>query len=167
MKKVLVIGCPGAGKTTFAKELSLKGGLPLYHLDLIWWQADRTTISTDEFDRQLQDILIKDEWIIDGNYKRTMHLRLQYADTVIFLDFPVDVCLSGALERLGKDRPDIPWRIDYDIYDEFKNWILNYPTVQLPIINLFLQSYKGKVFRFRTRSEADIFLKSLKRKQKN
>lgn len=162
MKKVLVIGCPGAGKTTFAKELSLKVGLPLYHLDLLWWKADRTTISTEEFDKQLQDILIKDKWIIDGDYKRTMPFRLQYADTIFFLDYPVDICLSGALERLGKDRPDIPWSIDYEIDDNFKAWILNYPTVQLPIINQYLKSFEGTIFRFKTREEADNFLNSLK-----
>lgn len=67
MKKVLVIGCPGAGKSTFAHKLSEKTGLPLCYLDMIWHKADRTTISAEEFDTTLSEIMNKDQWILDGN----------------------------------------------------------------------------------------------------
>lgn len=161
MKKVLIIGCSGAGKSTFAKRLSSKTGLPVYHLDLLWWKKDRSTISTDEFDKRLQEILNKEEWIIDGNYKRTLPVRLQFTDTVFFLDYPTDTCLSGVLERLGNDRPDIPWRTDYVIDDEFKNWILDFREIHRPVINKFLQSFTGTIFRFETRAEADNYLNTL------
>ena len=90
MKRVLVIGSPGAGKSTFARNLRDKTGLPLYHLDNIWHKPDRTTISREEFDERLAAILAKDSWIIDGNYSRTLELRLQYCDTVFLLDYPLE-----------------------------------------------------------------------------
>ena len=68
MQKIIVIGCPGAGKTTFAQKLREATDLPLYHLDAIWHKPDRTHISRDEFDGRLGEILALDRWIIDGNY---------------------------------------------------------------------------------------------------
>lgn len=160
MKKVLVIGCPGAGKSTFAHKLSEKTGLPLYYLDMIWHKADRTTISTEEFDTAISEIMNKDQWILDGNYLRTMPMRLEKADTVFFFDLPLDVCLSGAVERLGKERVDMPWKDDV-LDEEFHQWITDFPETQLPIINLLLESYNGNVVRFISRQEADEYISSL------
>ena len=95
MKKVLIIGCPGAGKSTFGRALAAKTGLPLFYLDMVWHRADRTTVSRDEFDVKLTEIMKNEGWIIDGNYKRTLPVRLREADTVFFLDYPIDVCLAG------------------------------------------------------------------------
>ena len=72
MNRIVIIGCPGAGKSTFARKLAAKTGLPLYYLDMIWHRADRTVIGREEFDRQLDKLVIEDEWIIDGNYARTL-----------------------------------------------------------------------------------------------
>lgn len=160
MKKVLVIGCPGAGKSTFAHKLSEKTGLPLYYLDMIWHKADRTTISTEEFDTAISEIMNKDQWILDGNYLRTMPMRLEKADTVFFFDLPLDVCLSGAVERLGKERVDMPWKDDV-LDEEFHQWITDFPETQLPIINLLLESYNVNVVRFISRQEADEYISSL------
>ena len=74
MKKVMVIGCPGAGKSTFARKLQELTGLPLYYLDMIWHKPDRTNISREEFDRRIREIVSQDAWIIDGNYNRTLEL---------------------------------------------------------------------------------------------
>ena len=71
MKRAIVIGCPGAGKSTFARKLKDKTGLPLYYLDRIFHKPDRTTVPREEFDQKLQTILQTDRWIIDGNYQRT------------------------------------------------------------------------------------------------
>ncbi len=76
MKKVLIIGCPGAGKSTFGRKLAVKTGLPLHYLDMIWHKPDRTTVSREEFDERLREIMAGPEWILDGNYKRTMAMRL-------------------------------------------------------------------------------------------
>lgn len=160
MKKVLVIGCPGAGKSTFARKLSEKTDLPLHYLDMIWHKADRTTISTEEFDATLSEIMKNDQWILDGNYQRTMSLRLEKADTVYFFDLPLDVCLSGAIERLGKERVDMPWKDDV-LDDDFRQWILDFPKKQLPAINQLLESYSGNIIRFTTRCEADKYINAL------
>ena len=108
MKKVMVIGCPGAGKSTFARKLQELTGLPLYYLDMIWHKPDRTNISREEFDRRIHEIVSQDAWIIDGNYNRTLELRMRECDTVFFLDYPLEVCLEGAASRIGKERVDIP-----------------------------------------------------------
>ena len=87
MKRILVIGCPGAGKSTFARALRDRTGLPLWYLDQIWHRPDRATISRAEFDARLTGLLRGDAWIIDGNYLRTLELRLRAADTVFLLDW--------------------------------------------------------------------------------
>lgn len=160
MKKVLVIGCPGAGKSTFARKLTEKTGLPLYYLDMIWHKVDRTTVSTEEFDTALSEIMNHDRWILDGNYLRTLPMRLEKADTVFFFDLPLDVCLSGAIERLGKERVDMPWEDDV-LDEEFRQWITDFPETQLPIINLLLETYGGNVVRFLSRQEADEYISRL------
>ena len=104
MQKVIVIGSPGAGKSTFARKLRDVSGLPLYYLDLIWHRPDQTNISRDEFDIQLQTILGKECWIVDGNYLRTLEMRLKVCDTVFLLDFPVEVCLLRPIRDCAPKR---------------------------------------------------------------
>ena len=107
-QKIIVIGCPGSGKSTLSKELRDVTGLPLFHLDNIWWKPDKSHISRVEFDQKLNEILLTDRWIIDGNYNRTYEMRFQACDTVIFLDYPVNVCMNGIKERIGRSRTDTP-----------------------------------------------------------
>ncbi len=85
MKKVIVLGCPGSGKTTFAVKLHNLTKLPLYHLDSIWHNPDKTHISREDFDKKLAEIFSYSKWIIDGNYNRTLEVRFQECDTVFFL----------------------------------------------------------------------------------
>ena len=80
MNRVIVIGCPGSGKTTFSKKLNKITGLPLYHLDAIWHKPDKTHIPREEFDQRISEIFATDEWIIDGNYGRTVEIRLKECD---------------------------------------------------------------------------------------
>ena len=162
MKKVIVIGCPGAGKSTFARKLSAKTGLPLYYLDMIWHLPDRTTLSREEFATRLEKIISGEKWIIDGNYLHTMPFRLQNCDTVFFFDLPTDVCLAGAEERIGKEREDMPWteeRLD----EEFRQWIIDFPTQQRPVILKLLSEYRNSLnsIVFHSREEADAFIDSI------
>lgn len=159
MKKILVIGCPGAGKSTFARKLRENLQLPLYYLDMIWHKPDKTTCSAEEFDRQLQKILQENRWIIDGNYLRTLEMRLQAADTVFFLDYPLEVCLAGAKERIGKKREDLPW-VETELDMEFRQWILDFSRDQLPVIYRLLKQYESgrKIFIFRSREDAERYL---------
>ena len=158
MKKVIVIGCPGSGKSTISRELHNKTGIPLYHLDMMYWNADKTTVEKSVFLERLSVVLEKDEWIIDGNYGSTMELRMAASDTVIFLDCPLDVCLDGIRERRGKPRSDMPW-IETEEDWEFIEFIKNYNEQQKPKVLELLEKYRDKnIIIFKSREEADAFL---------
>ena len=160
MKKVIVIGCPGAGKTTFARKLKEKTGLPLFHLDSIWHKPDRSNISRAEFDARLGEILQGEEWIVDGNYARTLERRLAACDTVFLLDLPPEQCLRGAKERVGKPRPDLPWT-EQELDPELKQQIRQFPQTTLPAIYAQLEQYKENreiiVFKSHARAEEYLF----------
>lgn len=85
MKKIIIPGCPGSGKSTFARALQKQTGLPLFYLDRMNWNPDRTTVEKDVFLERLQEVLSREEWILDGNYGSTIELRLQACDTAFFL----------------------------------------------------------------------------------
>ena len=158
MKKVIVIGCPGSGKSTVSRALHNKTGIPLYHLDMMYWNADKTTVENRVFLELLSAVLEKDEWIIDGNYGSTIELRMAACDTVIFLDYPLDVCLDGIKERRGKLRSDMPW-IETEEDAEFIEFIRNYNEQQKPKVLELLEKYRDKnIVIFKSREQADVFL---------
>ena len=158
MKKAIIIGCPGAGKSTFSRALKEKTGLPLYHLDMLFWNADKTQVSREVFDERLSHVLEQEKWIIDGNYSRTLKKRLQACDTVFLLDFPVDVCMSGAVERIGKSRSDMPW-IENELDKDFENFILNFSQNELPKIYLLLnEQVDKKIIIFKSRKDVEDYL---------
>jgi len=160
MKRVLVIGSPGAGKSTFARKLRERTGLPLYYLDQIWHCSDGSHLSEKEFDDRLDELLKQERWIIDGNYSRTLVRRLAACDTVFLLDYPTDLCLLGAASRIGRKREDLPW-IEQEFDAEFKQHIINFPQKRLPQIYQLLQSIREEkaVIIFKTREEANNYLK--------
>ena len=155
MKRALVIGSPGAGKSTFAGKLHAVTGLPLYHLDTIWHLPDRTNVPREEFDRRLAEILSDDEWIIDGNYARTLEMRLKRCDTVFLLDYPVEVCLQGAAERIGRRREDMPWT-EKTFDGGFRRYIEDFPGTQRPVVLRLLNQYGAgrRIVILRSRKEA-------------
>jgi len=163
MKKVIVIGCPGSGKSTFARALHDITGLPLYHLDMLYWNADRTIVAQDVFRARLAEVIVKDNWIIDGNYGSTMELRLQACDTVFFLDYPLDVCMDGIISRRGKERPDMPWiESEDDVDEEFIEFVKNYNSENRPEVVALLEKYADKeITIFKSRTEEDNFLREL------
>lgn len=163
MKKVIVIGCPGSGKSTFSKALNKITNIPLFHLDMIFWNADKTTVEKAVFLDRLSKILQKDEWIIDGNYASTMELRMQECDTVIFLDHPLDICLDGIRERKGKARSDLPW-IESNDDAEFIEFIKSYNSESRPKVMELLEKYSDKdIYIFSTRKQSEEFLNKIQR----
>ena len=159
MNRIVIIGCPGAGKSTFARKLAARTGLPLHYLDMIWHRADRTVIGREEFDRELDKLLIEDEWIIDGNYARTLPKRLDHCDTVFFFDIPLEVCIEGAKSRLGKERVDMPL-VDDEIDPEFLQWIIDFPRDVVPEIERHLKNFDKTIIRFHSREEAYEFIET-------
>ena len=158
MKKVIVIGCPGSGKSTVSRALHNKTGIPLYHLDMMYWNADKTTVEKNVFLERLSAVLEQDEWIIDGNYGSTMELRMAACDTVIFLDYPLDICLDGIRERRGKPRSDMPW-IETEEDAEFIEFIKSYNEQQKPKVLELLEKYSDKnIVILGSREQADAFL---------
>ena len=163
MKRVMVIGCPGSGKSTFSRALHSKTGLPLFYLDMMYWNPDRTRVDKNRFLERLTSVLEQEAWIIDGNYHSTIEYRLQKCDTVFFLDYPTEICLQGVRERRGRKRPDMPWTESADAEDaEFLDFIRNYQTRSKPEICALLRRYpEKKVYIFSSRKEADAFLRGL------
>ena len=158
-RKILVIGSPGSGKSTFARKLRDITGIPLYYLDMIYHRADRTTVSREEFDERLAEILKRNEWIIDGNYQRTLPLRFEKCTEVFFFDLPLEECLEGAASRIGRKREDMPW-VESEFDPEFRQYIIDFQKDQIPVIYELIERYKDtrKITVFRSREEADRYL---------
>lgn len=164
MKKVIVIGCPGSGKSTLARKLEAQTGIPVFYLDKFWHKPDKTNYTESEFDEKLAEVLAQDEWIIDGNYLRTLDIRMENCDTVIFLDIPVAECIAGVEERIkqqnaGSKRSDMPWA-ESEFDPEFRQWILDFPKDQLPVIREALAKYRGsrEILIFTSHADADAWL---------
>lgn len=131
MERVMIIGCGGAGKSTLARALGEKTGLPVVHLDQIWWEPGHWQhLEKPEFDERLAVELEKPRWILDGNFNRTIEARLEKCDTVIYLDFPRLVCLKNWLGRViknwGHHRPDMTPGCTEWIDPEFAKWVWNF-----------------------------------------
>ena len=130
MERILIIGCSGSGKSRLARKLGQKLGLPVIHLDQLWWTENWQNVTVEEFDSRLAMALNMDRWIIDGNYSRTMGVRLSQCDTVIYLDFSRWACLLGMCQRLlssrGKTRPDMSAGCPERFSWEFVKWIWDF-----------------------------------------
>lgn len=161
MKKIIVIGCPGAGKSVFSQKLKEITNLPLYHLDMLYHNTDGTHISKEELEEKLREIFKKNIWIIDGNYQRTLEMRIKECDTVFLLDYPTEICVAGAESRIGQKREDLPW-VEKNLDENFKQNIINFSNEKLPEIYKLLNKYKENknIIIFKSRQEADMYLKN-------
>ena len=133
MERVMIIGCGGSGKSTLARQLGEKTGLPVVHLDKLFWHPGWVESSKGEIDAKIMQAISEPRWILDGNFNRTIHQRLERCDTVIYLDFSRFACLMGVAKRVlttyGTVRPDMaegcPERFDWEfvkfIWDFNKN----------------------------------------------
>lgn len=134
MSRIAIIGCGGAGKSVLARELGVRTGIPVIHLDALYWDAEWRPRPADEWEALQRRLVESDAWIIDGNYGATMNLRLPAADTVIFLDLPTHVCLSRVLLRRLKyrhrPRPDMIGAERLTL--PFLRWIWSYRRERRP-----------------------------------
>lgn len=160
-QKIIVIGCPGSGKSTLSKELRDITGLPLFHLDSIWWKPDKSHISREEFDQKLDEILLTNRWIIDGDYSRTFETRFRSCDMAIFLDYPIDICMNGIKERIRRIRTDIPWS-EQALDSELVKMVEHYETDNRPVILSLFEKYPDVIrLVFKSRLEAAKWMSGL------
>ena len=167
MKKVLVIGSSGAGKSTFSRRLSEKTGLPLIHLDKLYWKPNWVETDKAEWKKIVEKALAGDSWIIDGNFSGTLPQRLEKCDAVIFLDLPRLLCIYRILKRVvtyqkGK-RPDMADGCDEKFDWQFLKWVWNYPNRSKPKIEKLLAEHQNTktIFRLKSTREIERFLSEL------
>lgn len=130
MNRVVVIGSGGSGKSTFSRELGRVTGIPVIHLDNEYWRPGWEETPKDEWKARVADMLEGERWIMDGNFGGTREMRMQAADTIIFLDLPRRVCLYRILKRTlkyyGRSRPDMAEGCLERLDLEFVMWVWNY-----------------------------------------
>ena len=165
MQRILIIGCSGAGKSTLARKLGEKTGLPILHLDALFWKPGWVESERREFDAKVLAELEKPAWIIDGNYARTLPMRLEKCDTVIYLDFPALLCIFGVLKRvittLGTVRPDMPEGCPERFDWEFLKWVWNFNRNNREKTYAQLEKLPAeKVIILKTRREVRKFLQN-------
>lgn len=167
MKKIAIIGSGGAGKSTFARQLYEKLSIDVFHLDALLWKPNWVESSKDEQILIQKQLVEKDSWIIDGNYGGTLDIRLNAADTIIFLDIHRIICTYRALKRIrqyrNKTRADMAIGCDEKFDIDFFKWIWSYPNTGKPaVLNLLHGIYKEKqVIILRSPKEVRAFLERL------
>ncbi len=164
-RKIILIGSPGSGKSTLATRLHEITNIPLYHLDLFFWNPDRTEIPKSIFHEKVQAVLETDAWIMDGNYPASVEKRVQACDTVLLLDYDPEVCLSGVRDRRGKPRVGNCW-IETKEDPAFMDRIRRYRTQSLPELLAVLEKYPEKdIHILRSREEAEEYLRQTEKEQ--
>ncbi|MBT3203399.1 MAG: DNA topology modulation protein [Gammaproteobacteria bacterium] len=167
MKKIAIIGCGGAGKSVLSITLGNLLSLPVHHLDCLFWKPGWIPSKHDEFTTKQQDILVSDKWVMDGNYGKTMDLRLENADTIIFLDLPTMVCLTSVTKRYFKyrntTRPDMTEGNSEQLSLEFLNYVWTFRRLRRPLVmkKLKVIGKSRKIIILKTRSEVQDFLSTI------
>jgi adenylate kinase family enzyme len=154
MNRVLIIGPCGSGKSTLARELAPRLGLPLVHMDQLGWQAGWVETGKAELNARLADAVAKDSWLIEGNYGSTLLPRLERADTVIYLDFPIRLCLWRLIRRIvtlnGQSRPDMPEGCPERFDAAFFWYVMNWNTGPRVRTEAHIAPFADKVIRLRS-----------------
>ena len=167
MRKVLVIGSGGAGKSTLAKRLGQMLDIEVKHLDKFYWRSGWTEPPKEEWSQMVTELVRDDSWIMDGNYGGTLEFRLQHCDTIIFLDMPRLVCLWRIVKRRllnrNRARPDMAEGCYEKLDPEFIEWVWNYSRRTRPKVIKLLQEHaqSKQVVWLRSNAEVGRFLASL------
>ena len=164
MKRILVIGSGGSGKTTFARRLGEILDTEVVHLDTEYWRPGWVETPKDVWRRKVEELVAGDAWNIDGNYSGTLGVRLAACDTVVFLDLARTVCVWRVLKRAlvfrNATRPDVAEGCPEKVNLAFLWWVWNYPSRTRPkVLQLLGENSQGKsVVRLRSRAEVEEFL---------
>lgn len=167
MQRILIVGSPGAGKSSFARRLAEITGLPLYHIDNLYWNENREHISRPELVERLNPILNSEKWIIDGNYSATFSYRIDFATAVILLDIDFDTCREGIAARVGVARTDIPF-VEAEVPADLIEVAQRFETQTLPKMLKIINNHpRVKFIHLHSREDANNYLQNLKRRIKN
>ncbi|WP_310532048.1 AAA family ATPase [Novosphingobium sp.] len=165
MHRVLIIGSPGAGKSTLSRALATRTGLPLYHMDRLHWLPGWIERDRDEAFGEVRKVLAQDRWIIDGNYGSTLPERVKRADTVVWLDYPTAQCLWRVFRRRwqyrGTNRPDMTEGCNENINWEFLHFVTTFRRSWHGRNGRALRDFAGVVIKLRSQRETDEWLASL------
>ena len=167
MKKVIVIGCGGAGKTTFSRQLGAILQLPIIHLDSHFWLPGWEAVPGEQWKKKVQGLIQQPAWIMDGNYGGTLDERISASDTIVFLDIGRFRCLHNVVRRrikyAGTNRPELAEGNQERLSWSFILWIWTYRRTRRPGIlqRLSKERVKKQVLIFHTYKEINAFLKKL------
>ena len=168
MRKVLVIGPGGAGKSTFARRLGQLLNIEVKHLDSFYWRAGWTKPSEEDWLQKVTELTSADAWIIDGNFGGTLEFRLKHCDTIIFLDMPRLLCIWRITKRRllyrNRSRPDMAEGCNEKLDLEFLDWVWSYSRRSRPrVVKLLNEHYGSKqVVWLRSNAEVNRFLQDLR-----
>jgi adenylate kinase family enzyme len=165
MDRVLIVGCSGAGKTAFALRLGARTGLPVVHLDREFWRPGWTEPSMAVWRHHVEELAAQPRWIMDGEFRNSLDLRLPRADTVIFLDMPRWLSLMRVARRTGRHfgrtridmAPGCTERFDW----AFMKYIWRYQRKVRPRLCVKLQEFGGSLIVLRSPAEAEAYLAQL------
>jgi adenylate kinase family enzyme len=167
MNRVLVIGSPGAGKSTLSHALTARTGLPLFHMDKLHWLPGWIERDRDEARGIVEQVLAQDRWIIDGNYGSTLPLRIKRADTVVWLDYPTWLCLARVFKRWwqyrSRARPDMTEGCPENLNVEFLLYVLSFRAAWHARNAAALADFCGQVIRLSNPEQADRWLATVNR----
>ena len=169
MKRILVIGSSGAGKSTFSRRLNEINGIEIIHLDKLFWKPNWIEPSKEEWKETLEKAMSRKAWIMDGNYSGTLEMRLAACEAVIFLDMPRTVCVCRVIKRValsyGKTRPDMAENCAEQFDWEFIKWVWDFKNRSKPKMERLLKEFEGEktIIRLKSKREVENFLANYSR----
>ncbi|OUS76099.1 AAA family ATPase [Paenibacillus sp. MY03] len=167
MKRIMIIGSGGAGKSTLARQLGELLQLPVHHLDAYYWKAGWNPTPNEQWDSFQEKLVLEEYWIIDGNYGRSLDIRIKQADVIILLDFSRLITIYRVIKRRimyhGKTRPDLNEDCPESLDFEFIKWVWNFRKTRIPSIIQKLRDYSHKhIIVLKSPKEVKIFLAQVK-----
>lgn len=167
MKRILILGCCGAGKSTLARKITTHLNIPIIHLDQEYWKPNWEETNKEDWNKKVENLITRESWIMDGNYGGTLDIRILRADTIIYLDRSTFTCMNRVLKRIrkykGTTRPDMtegcPERYDWD----FLHYVLSFNIARAPKLKRKIKALQNekKIYILKSEKQITSFLASL------